>query len=80
MCSSSYKDRFKAEYYQLNIRYNKLKDMCEKWDNGKLDFTPTCNRSIYNIQLRAMEDYLVILEERAKIEGIELKEVNYEEK
>lgn len=79
MCSPSYKDRFKAEYCQLNIRYNKLKAMCEKWDNGKLDFTPTCNRSIYSIQLRAMEDYLVILEERAKIEGIELKEVNYEE-
>ena len=74
MCSSDYKERFKAEYYQVKIRYDKLKAMCEKWDNGKLDFTPTCNRYIYNIQLRSMGDYLSCLEERAKIEGIELEE------
>ncbi len=73
MCSADYKERFKAEYYQLKIRYEKLKAMCEKWDKGELDFTPTCPRWIYSIQLRAMQDYLTCLEERAKIEGVELE-------
>lgn len=75
MCSPDYKERFKAEYWQLRIRYTKLKAMCKKWDEGKLDFTPTCPRWIYRIQLRAMEDYLTCLEERAKLEKVDLNEV-----
>ena len=35
MVSSEYKERFKAEYYQLKIRLEKLKCMLQKWDNGK---------------------------------------------
>ena len=35
MVSSNYKERFKAEYYQLKIRLEKLKCMLQKWDNGK---------------------------------------------
>ena len=73
MCSPDYKERFKAEYYQLKIRYDKLKDMCEKWDKGELDFKPTCPRYIYRRQLDKMAGYLSILEERAEIEGVELK-------
>ena len=73
MCSPDYKERFKAEYYQLKIRYEKLKAMCKKWDKGELDFTPTCPIWIYSIQLRAMQDYLSILEARAEIEGVELE-------
>ena len=72
MNSSDYKERFKAEYYQLKIRYDKLHNMCEKWDKGELDFTPTCPREIYNRQLNAMYDYLTILEERAVIEKVDL--------
>lgn len=72
MLSNNYKERFKAEYWQLNIRYEKLKTMCEKWDNGELDFEPTCNREIYNEQIWNMYGYMKILEHRAEIEGIEL--------
>lgn len=72
MSSSDYKDRFRAEYYQLETRYEKLKAMVEKWDKGELSFTPTCPRSTYDLQLRAMADYKAVLEMRAKIEGIEL--------
>ena len=72
MCSPDYKERFKAEYYQLKIRYEKLKAMCEKWDKGKLDFKPTCPRYIYRRQLDKMAGYLSVLEERAKLEGVEL--------
>lgn len=72
MESSDYKDRFKAEYYQLVIRYKKLKNMLDKWDEGNLEFEPTCPRSTYNIQLNAMVDYIAILEARAVMEDIEL--------
>lgn len=72
MCSPDYKERFKAELYQLETRYRKLENMVEKWVNGKLDFEPTCPLQTYDLQLRAMRDYLSILVIRAKIEGIEL--------
>ncbi len=72
MNSSDYKDRFKAEYYQLKIRYDKLHNMCEKWDKDELDFTPTCSRFTYARQLNAMAFYLKVLEERAIAEKIEL--------
>ena len=72
MNSSEYQQRFKAEYYQLVIRYYKLKVMLDKWDNGTLEFTPTCPRSTYNIQIKAMTDYIAILEARAVMEDIDL--------
>lgn len=72
MNSSDYKERFKAEYYQLKIRYDKLHNMCEKWDKDELDFTPTCSRFTYARQLNAMAFYLKVLEERATMENVEL--------
>ena len=75
MTSEDYKERFKAEYIQIVVRYKKLKAMLDKWDNGKLDFSPTCPRSTYNIQVKAMTDYIAVLEARAVMEGIELPEL-----
>lgn len=72
MESPDYKDRFRAEYYQVAIRHEKLKAMLDKWDKGELSFTPTCSRATYDFQMRAMEDYIAILAERADIEHIEL--------
>ena len=72
MESEDYKERFQAEYYQIVIRYKKLSSMLEKWDNGTLEFNPTCPRSTYNIQVKAMTDYIAILEARAVMEGIVL--------
>ncbi len=74
MNSADYKERFKAEYQQVVIRYQKLAAMLEKWDNGELNFTPTCPRSTYNMQVRAMTDYIAVLEARAVMEGVELGE------
>ena len=74
MTSPDYKERFKAEFYQLKIRYDKLNAMVEKWDKGELDFTPTCPRETYDKQLAAMVDYLSVLELRANMEGVELLE------
>lgn len=72
MNSADYKDRFKGEYFQVKIRYDKLKVMCDKWDEGKLNFKPTCPREIYDLQLDAMKRYMDILVIRAKIENVEL--------
>ena len=72
MNSKDYKERFKAEYYQVVIRYEKLKSMLDKWDNDQLEFTPTCPRSTYNMQITAMTDYIAVLEARAVMEGVEL--------
>lgn len=73
MASKDYKARFKAEYYQLKIRYHKLKVMVDAWDN--LSFTPTCSRQTYCLQLEAMRSYINILDHRAKAEGIILENV-----
>lgn len=72
MNSADYKDRFKAEYFQVKIRHDKLKAMCDKWDERKLSFEPTCPREIYDLQLDAMKRYMDILVIRAKIENVEL--------
>ena len=75
MNSKDYKERFKAEYAQLLIRYRGLCNMLEKWDNGTLEFKPTCPRSTYNMQIKAMTDYIVILEARAVMENVNLDDV-----
>ena len=72
MNSEDYRDRFKAEYYQVYIRFVKLKAMLEKWDKDELDFEPTCPRSTYDMQLKAMRDYISVLEARAVMENIGL--------
>lgn len=70
MLSNDYKERFKAEYWQLKIRYDRLRHMVDNWD--KLDFTPTCAYSTYVHQLLAMEDYMALLRDRAIQEEVEL--------
>lgn len=74
MGSADYKERFKAEYCQTLIRYGKLKTMVENWGNGTLNFKPTCPRSLYDLQLKAMKEYIAVLEARAAIEGVDLTE------
>ena len=72
MNSEDYKDRFKAEYYQVYIRFVKLNSMIEKWDKDELDFEPTCPYSTYEMQIKAMRDYISVLEARAVMENIDL--------
>ena len=74
MTSGDYKERFKAEYYQVKIRYEKLVAMVNKWDSGELNFVPTCPREIYDEQLAYMMNYMHILEHRAELEGIDLND------
>lgn len=72
MGSADYKERFKAEYMQLKIRYEKLHKMCIKYEAGTLNFTPTCSLELLKEQKSYMGNYLRCLEVRAEIEGIEL--------
>ncbi len=72
MQSADYKDRFKAEYYQLKIRMESLSRMLEKYKKGTLDFKPTCSYDMLNLQLSVMNSYILALSQRAEVEGIEL--------
>lgn len=74
MCSGDYKERFIAEYYQLKIRYNKLKEFNEKRDLGELNFEPDCPKVILNRQEYQMQDLLETLKIRALLEDICLEE------
>lgn len=75
MLSKDYQERFIAEYQQLVIRYKGLRKMLGNWDRGKLSFVPTCPRSTYNLQIKAMTDYIAVLEARAVMEGIDLEKL-----
>lgn len=72
MVSPDYKERFKAEYIQLKNRLESLQRMIDAWDNGKLDFKPTCPRSLYDEQIAGMKLYLKVLAQRADIEKVEV--------
>lgn len=72
MSSADYKDRFKAEYLQTKIRYEKLHKMIVKYEAGTLDFEPNCSMQLLKSQASAMGNYLYALEVRAEVENIEL--------
>ncbi len=72
MTSSDYKERFKAEYCQIKIRYEKLHNMIVKYEAGTLTFEPNCPLELLKKQASAMGNYLYVLEVRAQVENIEL--------
>lgn len=72
MTSANYKDRFKAEYWQTKIRYEKLHVMLVKYEAKTLDFEPTCPIELLKDQAKYMGMYLYQLEVRAQIENIDL--------
>ena len=80
MNSEDYKERFKAEYYQTKIRYEKLKAFNTKIEAAKLNTTESkvvmpkhdCPDDLLRKQQSIMGEYLHILELRAVIEEIEL--------
>ena len=74
MNSADFKERFKAEYFQLVIRKEKLEAMLEKYKAGTLSFTPNCSYELLYEQVVYMKQYQRILEVRARIENVELKE------
>lgn len=75
MQSEDYKERFRAEYYQLKIRIEKLHNMLVRYDAGTLGFTPDCSIKLLKDQLSIMNDYLYALEVRAEIEQIQMNDI-----
>ena len=67
-----YKERMKKEYWQLKDRYDKLHNMCVKYEAGTLEFEPSCSLELLKKQKAAMGQYLNCLEIRAEIEGVVL--------
>lgn len=83
MGSDDYKERFKAEYYQTKIRYEKLKKFNTKIEAARQMAYTTgkykcpmpphdCPDELLREQQSVMGNYLHLLEVRAEIEGIEL--------
>ena len=76
MLSSNYKERFIAEYRQTKIRYEKLKNFCNKIEVetmlGKEVTKHDCPLQLLREQQKYMGLYLSVLEKRALIENIKL--------
>ena len=70
MKSDDYKDRFKAEYYQVKIRKEKLQKTLDNWNS--LNFEPSCSKDFYDLQLDVMMSYMILLKHRARKENIDL--------
>lgn len=73
MFSEDYKERFRAEYWQTKIRYERLHRMIVKYEAGVLNFTPDCPITVLQRQALEMGQYLRMLEIRAEIENIRLE-------
>ena len=77
MTSDDYKKRFLAEYIQTKIRYEKLKNLCDRMEAsiitcGRIpEPVHACQLDLLRQQQRAMGEYLHVLELRGVIEGID---------
>ncbi len=78
MTSDHYIDRFKAEYWQVKIRYEKLRILIAKYKADKLDFDLAKSFELLEDQLYYMNEYLKVLEVRAELEEIDLRDVAHE--
>lgn len=67
-----YQERFIQEYKELKERTIKLYNMLNKYALGELDFEPKCSHELLTTQHSIMCAYMSVLEERARIEGINL--------
>lgn len=84
MNSEDYKERFKAEYLQTKMRYEKLKAFNTKiqaahetlYRKKEIEMPKhDCPESLLLEQQNIMGQYLHVLEVRAIIEGVDLEEV-----
>lgn len=82
MTSEDYKERFRAEYHQTKIRYERLKKLNTRIEAvlrmpynmpGRIEMPEhDCPEDILRDQQKCMGEYLHLLELRAVIEGIVL--------
>ena len=73
MVSEDYKERFLAEYIQLETRYEPLMNIIWKYDHGeKLGFELDTPMHLLKKQAKAMYEYISALNERARFEDINI--------
>lgn len=74
MASEDYRERFRGEFCQLEIRAKKLLAFIRKCEDarmeGKEEPRHDCPLSLLRAQLDAMMDYLDVLRKRALIENV----------
>ena len=77
MSSESYKERFIAEYAQIEIRTKRLERVLKSVEDNTCPkcFEPTCDIEILKSQYKSMNAYRATLILRAAIEEIDLPEV-----
>ena len=73
MESEDFKERFRAEYFQAKIRYDKLHKLIIQLEAGTAPFEPKCSLELFKKQASFMGQYLYCLEVRAEIEGVNLE-------
>lgn len=71
-----WKLRFINEYDELKEKTEKLGNMLSAYSANELNFTPKCDYNLLHEQYVYMKNYLNVLERRAMIECIDLKEEN----
>lgn len=72
MTSDDYRARFKAEYWQTKIRYDRLHHLLVQHEAGTLEHDLHCPIEALEHQAHYMGCYLKTLEIRAEIEKIDL--------
>lgn len=74
---SDWKKRFIGEILELDYRVHKLEDMLSKTDEER-GFEFNCPRHLLEAQLETMRALAHVYSIRAKLENIEIPEVEYE--
>ena len=77
MTSDDWKDRFKAEYLQTKIRYERLHKMIIMREVGKCPFNTQISLESWMTQAHYMGNYLHELEKQAAMHGIELPSITF---
>lgn len=72
MVSDDHRKRFAAEYLQTVIREERLAKVIERIADGTANFVPNCSIELLEEQRAAMLTYLYVLEERAKLEQVDV--------
>ncbi len=74
MVSDDHNERLKAEYYQVRIRLEKLKNIILQYKLGKLEFELACPIDLLEYQGKFMYEYCKTLYQRLLYENVELSE------
>ncbi len=70
--NEAWMERFYKEYWELNERASSLSTMINQYTRGTLPYNPASTVELLSVQYYIMQSYLRVLEERARLEGIDI--------